>query len=199
MKKNKVATTWTLQQLENEHGSVDFAAIVALPLMGYAGLCARFAEYDVDLEANRIRYDHYYDCIADTLAAYKNYELYELLAVYESDVDEKLTFDQNDPISSAIDALDRENDKEYIDFCGKLMQVIQPRQKQRDYTGALMEVKEHVDYIKREFVSGKYTPCALTITEYDELVEWIDDVDYDINSMIAAIEKSASGYERGCA
>lgn len=200
MENNNGKTVWTLQQLENEQGGVDFVAIVALPLMGYARLCARFAQHGVAVEANRIRYDHYYDSIADTLAAYKNFELYELLAVYISDVEDAAMFDPNDPITSALDAMDRDNDKEYIDFAGKLMQLVDvPRRKQRDYTGVLMELKEHVDYIKREFISGKYTPQTLSIKEYDELVEWIADVDHDINSMVLAIEKSASAFDRGCA
>lgn len=197
--KNNNEKTWKLQQLENENGSVDFAAIVALPLMGYARLCARFAEHGVDVDFNRIIYDRYHDRIADTLAAYKNFELYELLAVCESDVDDALMFYPNDPITAAIDAMDCENDKEYIDFAGKLMQVVQSRQKQRDFTGVLIEVKEHVDYMQKEFISGKYTSQTLSITEYDELVEWIADVELDINSMVSAIEKSASAFDRGCA
>lgn len=199
MENNNGKTVWTLQQLKNELGDVNFGAFVALPLMSYAGLCARFAEHGVDVDFNRIIYDCYHDRIADTLAAYKKFELHELLAVYESDVDDAPIFDPNDPITAAIDVMDYENDKENIDFAGKLLQVVDVPVKQRDYTGALMEVKDHIDNIKREFICGEYTPNSLTIKEYDELVEWIADVDRDINSLIRTIENSAIEYGRGCA
>lgn len=184
--------SWKLRDLKNELGSTDFAVTVTLPLMAYAGLCNRFAQHGIDVDYNQIQYETFYTRLHETLDAYNDYEQYELLASYDEDVNDKPDFDENDPISSAIDTLDYENNKEYIEYAGTLLEIVQPPQQQRIFTGEFLQVKEHVDYMKREFYRGKYTPQILTIAEHDELKSWMDDVSHDIDAMIKVINDSAS-------